>query len=148
MFDPSSSGALSVSSGVTQIFAPDGQSLGAFTLTDPLDAVFLDDSARAAWRYADRSAESLFKGLSRRPGTRLSARSARRILAKCERRLRVDWPDGMRGGGSQLVCCWQIVLQNDSEFSATAVCLELNGEETKNRSACPCGSLPLLLLYP
>lgn len=32
-----------VSSGVTQIFAPDGSSLGEFTLTDPLDAVFLDD---------------------------------------------------------------------------------------------------------
>lgn len=32
-----------VSSGVTQIFAPDGRSLGEFTLTDPLDAVFLDD---------------------------------------------------------------------------------------------------------
>lgn len=32
-----------VSSGVTEIFAPDGRSLGAFTLTEPLDAVFLDD---------------------------------------------------------------------------------------------------------
>jgi hypothetical protein len=32
-----------VSSGVTQIFDPDGRSLGEFTLTDPLDAVFLDD---------------------------------------------------------------------------------------------------------
>jgi hypothetical protein len=32
-----------VSSGVTQIFDPGGGSLGEFTLTDPLDAVFLDD---------------------------------------------------------------------------------------------------------
>ena len=32
-----------VSSGVTQIFNPEGRSLGEFTLTDPLDAVFLDD---------------------------------------------------------------------------------------------------------
>jgi hypothetical protein len=32
-----------VSSGVTQIFGPDGRRLGEFTLTDPLDAVFLDD---------------------------------------------------------------------------------------------------------
>ncbi len=32
-----------VSSGVTQIFGPDGSPLGEFTLTDPLDAVFLDD---------------------------------------------------------------------------------------------------------
>lgn len=32
-----------VSSGVTQIFGPDGRPLGEFTLTDPLDAVFLDD---------------------------------------------------------------------------------------------------------
>jgi hypothetical protein len=32
-----------VSSGVTQIFDPEGRSLGEFTLTDPLDAVFLDD---------------------------------------------------------------------------------------------------------
>lgn len=32
-----------VSSGVTQIFTPTGRSLGAFTLTQPLDAVFLDD---------------------------------------------------------------------------------------------------------
>jgi hypothetical protein len=32
-----------VSSGVTQIFDPDGQPLGEFALTDPLDAVFLDD---------------------------------------------------------------------------------------------------------
>jgi hypothetical protein len=33
-----------VSSGVTQIFDPRGRSLGAFTLTDPGDAVFLDDA--------------------------------------------------------------------------------------------------------
>lgn len=32
-----------VSSGVTQIFGPNGKPLGEFTLTDPLDAVFLDD---------------------------------------------------------------------------------------------------------
>lgn len=32
-----------VSSGVTQIFTPAGRSLGAFTLTEPLDAIFLDD---------------------------------------------------------------------------------------------------------
>jgi hypothetical protein len=32
-----------VSRGVTQIFDPAGKSLGEFTLTDPLDAVFLDD---------------------------------------------------------------------------------------------------------
>jgi hypothetical protein len=32
-----------VSSGVTQIFGPDRAPLGEFTLTDPLDAVFLDD---------------------------------------------------------------------------------------------------------
>jgi hypothetical protein len=32
-----------VSSGVTQISDPDGRSLGEFALTDPLDAVFLDD---------------------------------------------------------------------------------------------------------
>ena len=32
-----------VSSGITQIFTPAGQSLGAFTLTEPLDVVFLDD---------------------------------------------------------------------------------------------------------
>lgn len=32
-----------VSSGVTQIFDPDGEPLGEFTLTDPLDSVFLDD---------------------------------------------------------------------------------------------------------
>jgi hypothetical protein len=32
-----------VSSGVTQIFDPEGRSLGEFTLTDPLDTVFLDD---------------------------------------------------------------------------------------------------------
>ena len=32
-----------VSSGVTQIFDPGGRSLGEFTLTDPLDTVFLDD---------------------------------------------------------------------------------------------------------
>jgi hypothetical protein len=32
-----------VSSGVTQIFDPEGRPLGEFTLTDPLDAVFLDD---------------------------------------------------------------------------------------------------------
>jgi hypothetical protein len=32
-----------VLSGVTQIFDPRGESLGEFTLTDPLDAVFLDD---------------------------------------------------------------------------------------------------------
>jgi hypothetical protein len=30
-------------SGVTQIFDPEGRSLGEFTLTEPLDAVFLDD---------------------------------------------------------------------------------------------------------
>lgn len=32
-----------VASGVTDIFTPDGSSLGAFTLTQPGDAVFLDD---------------------------------------------------------------------------------------------------------
>ena len=32
-----------VSRGVTQIFDPGGRSLGEFTLTDPLDTVFLDD---------------------------------------------------------------------------------------------------------
>ena len=32
-----------VASGVTDIFAPDGTRLGAFTLTQPRDAVFLDD---------------------------------------------------------------------------------------------------------
>jgi len=32
-----------VSSGVTQIFDPEGRPLGEFTLTDPLDTVFLDD---------------------------------------------------------------------------------------------------------
>jgi hypothetical protein len=32
-----------VDSGVTDVFAPDGTSLGAFTLTAPGDAVFLDD---------------------------------------------------------------------------------------------------------
>lgn len=32
-----------VDSGVTDIFAPDGSSLGSFTLTTPGDAVFLDD---------------------------------------------------------------------------------------------------------
>ena len=32
-----------VDSGVTDIFAPDGTSLGSFTLTTPGDAVFLDD---------------------------------------------------------------------------------------------------------
>lgn len=32
-----------VSSGVTQIFDPAGEPLGEFTLTDPLDTVFLDD---------------------------------------------------------------------------------------------------------
>ena len=32
-----------VESGVTDIYAPDGTSLGAFTLTAPGDAVFLDD---------------------------------------------------------------------------------------------------------
>ena len=32
-----------VSSGVTHIFDPEGRSLGEFTLTDPLDTVFLDD---------------------------------------------------------------------------------------------------------
>ena len=32
-----------VDSGVTDIFAPDGASLGSFTLTTPGDAVFLDD---------------------------------------------------------------------------------------------------------
>ena len=32
-----------VSSGVTQIFDPQARPLGEFTLTDPLDAVFLDD---------------------------------------------------------------------------------------------------------
>lgn len=32
-----------VSEGVTQIFDPAGRSLGEFTLTNPLDAVFLDD---------------------------------------------------------------------------------------------------------
>jgi hypothetical protein len=32
-----------VSSGVTQIFGPDRTPLGEFTLTDPLDTVFLDD---------------------------------------------------------------------------------------------------------
>ena len=32
-----------VSSGITQIFDPEGRSLGEFTLTDPLDTVFLDD---------------------------------------------------------------------------------------------------------
>lgn len=34
---------VNVQSGVTDIFAPDGTSLGAFTLTAPGDAVFLDD---------------------------------------------------------------------------------------------------------
>jgi hypothetical protein len=34
---------VNVESGVTDIFAPDGKSLGAFTLTAPGDAVFLDD---------------------------------------------------------------------------------------------------------
>lgn len=33
-----------VAAGVTSIFDPDGRSLGAFTLTEPLDAVFLDDN--------------------------------------------------------------------------------------------------------
>jgi hypothetical protein len=32
-----------VASGVTQIFDLEGRPLGEFTLTDPLDAVFLDD---------------------------------------------------------------------------------------------------------
>jgi hypothetical protein len=32
-----------VSSGVTQIFDPEGRPLGEFILTDPLDTVFLDD---------------------------------------------------------------------------------------------------------
>jgi hypothetical protein len=32
-----------VSSGITQIFDPEGRSLGEFALTNPLDAVFLDD---------------------------------------------------------------------------------------------------------
>ncbi|WP_408611044.1 2OG-Fe dioxygenase family protein [Caulobacter hibisci] len=32
-----------VASGVTDIFAPDGRALGSFTLTEPGDAVFLDD---------------------------------------------------------------------------------------------------------
>lgn len=32
-----------VDSGVTDIYAPDGASLGSFTLTAPGDAVFLDD---------------------------------------------------------------------------------------------------------
>lgn len=34
---------INVESGVTDIFTPDGASLGAFTLTAPGDAVFLDD---------------------------------------------------------------------------------------------------------
>jgi hypothetical protein len=34
---------INVASGVTQIFSPDGRPLGEFTLTNPLDAVFLDD---------------------------------------------------------------------------------------------------------
>jgi hypothetical protein len=34
---------INVESGVTDIYAPDGPSLGAFTLTAPGDAVFLDD---------------------------------------------------------------------------------------------------------
>lgn len=34
---------VNVESGVTDIFAPDGASLGSFTLTAPGDAVFLDD---------------------------------------------------------------------------------------------------------
>lgn len=32
-----------VASGVTQIFDPEGKPLGEFTLTDPLDTVFIDD---------------------------------------------------------------------------------------------------------
>jgi hypothetical protein len=32
-----------VASGVTAIFDPDRRPLGAFTLTEPMDAVFLDD---------------------------------------------------------------------------------------------------------
>ena len=32
-----------MASGVTQIFDLEGRPLGEFTLTDPLDAVFLDD---------------------------------------------------------------------------------------------------------
>ena len=32
-----------MASGVTQIFDPEGRPPGEFTLTDPLDAVFLDD---------------------------------------------------------------------------------------------------------
>jgi hypothetical protein len=34
---------LNVNQGVTGIFSPDGQNLGDFTLTTPLDCVFLDD---------------------------------------------------------------------------------------------------------
>lgn len=33
-----------VAAGVTSIFDPDGRPLGSFTLTEPLDAVFLDDN--------------------------------------------------------------------------------------------------------
>ena len=32
-----------VLSGVTEIFDPEGQSLGAVTLTNPLDVIFFDD---------------------------------------------------------------------------------------------------------
>lgn len=36
-------GRANVGEGVTQVFDPDGRELGAFTLADPMDAVFLDD---------------------------------------------------------------------------------------------------------
>lgn len=34
---------MNVASGITQIFDPEGKPLGEFTLTDPLDTVFIDD---------------------------------------------------------------------------------------------------------
>jgi hypothetical protein len=65
-----------VSSGVTQIFDPEGRSLGEFTLTEPLDGGLSRRSARASRRYAYRSVGSWLESLTRCPGAHLSARWA------------------------------------------------------------------------
>ena len=65
-----------VSSGVTQIFTPDGRSLGAFTLTEPLDAVFLDDRRVLHGVTPIAPVDPALESIPRRPGAHLSARSA------------------------------------------------------------------------
>jgi hypothetical protein len=63
-----------VSSGVTQIFDPEGRSLGEFTLTEPLDAVFLDDRRV---RHGATPIVPLDPGLKASRGAHLSARGRR-----------------------------------------------------------------------